>query len=181
MDRLLDREIRLPERLIDSENLRHVTKQINANISLCSRGGGQMTIVYNRGGKVFESPGIAVAIVTQISQRRDCCVDGVEQKREEEKNETLHRAKHHITFDPHIEPENCTARETDSNQFFFLPLSIRPSLFSLSRSQMYPHRSASKRKYMYRSGRSLFVRDCETRFLRKRREKLQSRFVERFD
>lgn len=89
-------------------------------------------------------------------------------------------ASHHVRSS-HRTGKLCRARETDSNQFFFLPMPIRPSLFSLSRSQMYPHRAASKRKYMYRSGRSLFVRDCETRFLRKRREKLQSRFVERFD
>lgn len=50
-------------------------------------------------------------------------------RREEEKNETLHRAKHHITFDPHIEPENCAARETDSNQFFFSSLAHSPLTF----------------------------------------------------
>lgn len=110
-------------------------------------------------------------------------------------------------FGPHIEPENCTAlRETETRTNFSLPLNPTSSssppplppllVFFLCRSQIYPPppsllshpgpppprpRAGFKTKMYVPIGWPLFVRDCETRFLRKRREKLQSRFVERFD
>lgn len=47
-------------------------------------------------------------------------------RREIKKKERTPRAKHHVR--PHIEPENCTMRETDSNQFFFFSFFLRSSL-----------------------------------------------------
>lgn len=144
--------------------------------------------------------------VTQISQRYPAPI--VARRRSEPRRR---REKRNVTrdetsrFGPHIEPENCTApRETETRTNFFLPLDPCPSLppplhvFSYTApkyillllllllcyccsSSSSSHRVGFKTKMYVPIGWSLFVRDCETRFLRKRREKLQSRFVERFD
>lgn len=129
--------------------------------------------------------------VTQISRHPvpvDSRVDDRSDAARKKKAKRKCATKHHVR--PHIESENCTTtRETRNSNQFFLPLSphhsSRPPV-----STIFPHPAPKyillasrgfKTKMYVPIGWPLFVRDCETRFLRKRREKLQSRFVERFD
>lgn len=137
--------------------------------------------------------------VTQISRRypaADSCVSTIGlHAQKERKSETLCGTKHHVSVltsvPVKIVPRAPRETQTPTNFFF-------PSLPLLSFSHLHPSssffpiplpnisssssRRAGFKTKMYVPIRwPLFVRDCETRFLRKRREKLQSRFVERFD
>lgn len=144
-----------------------------------------MTIVIIAAGKRFRVAGNCLSRCNPNQSAPVIVASTAEQRREEEKNENVAQGEtsRRITFDSHIEPENCAARakQTRTN-FFFFPFAHSPPHFSpypvpkcILTARLQNENICTDR------GRSLFVRDCETRFLRKRREKLQSRFVERFD